>query len=156
MKLTLPEVLIVTLVAIGIFVGVCNLRNPVQAPVTPDSGLDALMDAIEWKESKCDSQARGDFDEETKVYKAIGAYQLWKIMVRDVNRILGYDYYTYQDRYDRVKSRDMCEIFLEHYCKDMSDFDKARCWNGGPKGYTKDSTIEYGNDVMDIMEDRAK
>lgn len=49
--------------------------------------------------------------------RAVGAYQITKIYVDDVNRILGEDRYTYADRWDKEKSRAITSIVIQHYGK---------------------------------------
>lgn len=80
---------------------------------TTETTIETLLDAIEWVESKGDVNAVGDSGE------AIGAYQIHKIYVRDANRILGYDKFTYEDRWDRDKSRAMTSIVIQHYGDDI-------------------------------------
>jgi len=81
---------------------------------------------------------------------AVGILQIHKIYVRDVNRILGHDEYTYDDRWDIEKSKEMTKIYLSWYApkmKLMSKLDKLQTLgaihNGGPKGYEKSSTLKY-------------
>lgn len=50
--------------------------------------------------------------------KAIGPLQIWKIMVRQVNNIVGYNRYTYEDRHCLKKSKEMCTIFLARQIRD--------------------------------------
>ena len=45
--------------------------------------------------------------------RAVGLMQTWKIQVREVNRILGEDKYTYNDRFSGSKSREMVLIYLK-------------------------------------------
>ena len=100
-----------------------------------------LLNAIEQVESGGRADAVGDSG------SAVGAYQIWKICVDDINRIKGKKIYTYQDRLNKTKSRQMCEIYIDHYGKGMDDISKARIWNGGPRGYKLKSTVKYGNKV---------
>lgn len=145
-----------------------------------------LLDALEWKESRGDANAKGDWvrkvrlidgewvlDHINGVYRAIGSFQLWKIYVDDVNRILGTweskvinvdgeDIYrfTYADRLDRKKSRVMTWIYLTHYGDRWFKGDQsmpyleyvARIHNGGPQGYLKESTKVYWEEVKAIMD----
>ena len=119
-------------------------QNPVQAT------FEDLLDAIEYVESGGDPEAIGDGG------AAVGCMQIHPIMVRDVNRILCWDGYTLDDRYDRYKSRQMCRIYLYHYCKDMSLEDMTRCWNGGPTGYKKESTKKYWLKIRELLEQALK
>ncbi len=96
----------------------------------------ALLDAIEYVESRGDVNAIGDNGQ------AVGCMQIHPIMVKDINRILGRSKYTLDDRYNRIKSRQMCKIYINHYCKDMNLDDMAACWVAGPDGYLqKDNLI---------------
>jgi len=120
--------------------------KPIKAPEVVTDSFERLLDAIEWVESKCDSQAVGDNG------NAVGSFQIWKIMVDDVNRILkGRKMYTYRDRTSRIASRNMCRIYFTHYCDGMSYEDMARCWVSGPQGYKKDCSIPYGRKVIKRM-----
>jgi hypothetical protein len=83
---------------------------------------------------------------------AVGCLQIRPIMVREVNRLLkkrkNPKRYTLLNRWDRQKSIEMFLVFT----KNISKFEaKARCWNGGPKGMTKSSTIKYWNKVNTIL-----
>lgn len=58
-----------------------------------------------------------------------------KIFVDDVNRILGYDYYKYEDRMDKIKSFEMAEVWLYHYLP--SDWNLTQAfsyWRSGKSG----------------------
>lgn len=69
---------------------------------------------------------------------AVGILQIRRIMVDDVNRILGRHIYTYDDRWDPEKSRAMCRIAHAHYCTaarlghEPTLEDYALCWFVGP------------------------
>jgi len=103
---------------------------------------DKLLAAIIQTESAGDDRAIGDQGQ------AVGILQIHPVMVEDINRILGWkDYYTLHDRYNPQKSIDMYYIYMDHYCQNMSDEYKARCWNGGPTGYLKPSTQKYWEKV---------
>ena len=81
---------------------------------------------------------------------AAGALQIRCTMVRDVNRILrrqkSNQRYTYEDRWDRQKSIEMFNIYCNHYNLVTLE-EKARCWNGGPRGLQKLSTKKYWEKV---------
>lgn len=109
------------------------------------ANMDNLLDAIQEIESGGDSNAVGDNG------RAIGAYQIWPIMVKEVNRILGKDRYTLKDRLDKAKSREMCRIFLNNCKKGLSLPDLGRCWNGGYNGYKKQSTLKYGEKIRKLL-----
>ena len=83
---------------------------------------------------------------------AAGALQIRPVMVREVNRILKLQHkkkrYTLKDRFSRQKSIEMFNIWRQFHHPD-DDFEKiARNWNGGPKGYLKNKTVEYWVEVQ--------
>lgn len=108
-----------------------------------------LLDAIEWVESKGDADAVGEDGE-------IGAYQITKQYVDDVNRIIidnrwRIATFSYKDRSDKVKSREMVKIYIEYWGGMYMDSWKlekyARIHNGGPDGWKKESTLPYWEKV---------
>ena len=103
-----------------------------------------LLDAIEKVESGGDSSAVGDNG------KAVGAYQIHKIYVDDVNRISGKSF-RYIDRKDKAKSRKMATIYLRHYGKGKTLIELARIHNGGPKGYKKKCTEKYAEKIKKVL-----
>lgn len=104
-----------------------------------------LLDAIATVESNNDPNAVGDKGE------AIGVYQIHKIYVDDVNRILRYPAFSYADRQDARKSRSMASVYLRHYGKNKSIAAMARIHNGGPKGHKKKSTLQYWQKVRKVL-----
>ena len=102
----------------------------VELPQSPvQSEFEDLLDAIEWVESRGDPNAVSDGG------RAIGAYQIWKIYVRDANRILGWDKYTHEDRWYRDKSRELTAIVSQHYGRNKSFDGMARIHHAGPDGW---------------------
>jgi hypothetical protein len=83
-----------------------------------------------------------------KSENAVGCLQIRPIMVREVNRLLKrareLPKYTLKDRWDREKSIEIFKIFNKGI-KSLEE--KARRWNGGPKGMVKSSTIKYWKKV---------
>lgn len=81
---------------------------------------------------------------------AVGCLQIRITMIRDVNRILKHrgdtTRYKMKDRWNRIKSIEIFNIYCEHY-KLTSPEAKARCWNGGPRGLTKKATQKYWDKV---------
>jgi hypothetical protein len=122
-----------------------------------------LLKAICVVESNGKINAKGDYSRKLKEYRAIGAFQLWKIYVDDVNTILKNSgckkRYKYSDRCDYRKSYEMVVIYLNHYGnvyekrtgKKATPEILARIHNGGPKGYEKAKTIEYWHKVKNEM-----
>ena len=124
-------------------------------PLQYQHTFDDLLDAIEWVESKDDANAIGDNG------NAVGAYQIWKIYVDDVNRIFKtwrphpfqrMYIYTYADRFNKEKSREMVTIYLKHYGKNKSFEAMARIHNGGPNGWKKECTKPYWLKIKARME----
>lgn len=107
-----------------------------------------IYEATSFVESHNDDFAVGDHG------NAVGRYQLHNIYVDDVNRIAGTTY-TYEDRFNPIKSKEMVTIYLNHYGKrytrltglPVTDEVKARIHNGGPDGFKKDSTLAYWDKV---------
>jgi hypothetical protein len=85
-------------------------------------------------------------------FRECGILQISEDMVDDCNRIVGEERWNYEDRFDITQSYEMAGVFFEHYCKGYTPEMMARCWNGGPTGCSKDSTIDYGRRVAAIME----
>lgn len=80
---------------------------------------DAYLDAIEMQESGGNALAMGDYSKRTGEYRAIGSFQIWKIYIRDFNRIqeLNKSFHTavYSDRWDPVASRKIVAVVTAHY-----------------------------------------
>jgi hypothetical protein len=72
-------------------------------------------------------------------------------MVREVNRILrkqGKEHrFELEDRWDRQLSLEMFRIWREYHHPNSTDEVISRNWNGGPKGYKKESTLKYWRKV---------
>ena len=87
---------------------------------------------------------------------AVGCLQIRQTMVDDVNRILIRQNsslrYTYEDRWDRDKSIEMFNIFVDYYNLETAE-EIARCWNGGPRGINNPYTLGYWNKVEIKLEE---
>lgn len=77
-----------------------------------------LVHAICIVESGCDDKAKN------KVSSASGRFQMLKVYVDEVNRIKGKRIYSYNDRFDPLKAREMFEIYQQHY-NPNKDIDRA-------------------------------
>ena len=86
---------------------------------------------------------------------AVGCLQIRPIMVREVNRILrkqGKEHrFELEDRWDRQLSLEMFHIWREYHHPNSTDEVVSRNWNGGPKGYKKESTLKYWRKVKGHM-----
>ncbi|MEK7167757.1 MAG: transglycosylase SLT domain-containing protein, partial [Patescibacteria group bacterium] len=113
-----------------------------------------LVEMIISVESGWDSKAVGDQG------NAVGVAQIWKVVVDDVNRFSG-KAFTYRDRLDPRKSREMIQIYLDHYAqaykkatgKKAGMETLARIWNGGPDGYKKGKTAGYWQKIKSTILD---
>lgn len=95
-----------------------------------------VISAIAYVESRYDANAV------SKTGNHVGYLQISRIMVKDCNRIIGYEKYTYNDRLDIKKSIEMFHLIQKTY-NPSNNVEKAiRLWNGGT-GYTKEKTEAY-------------
>lgn len=73
---------------------------------------------------------------------AVGVLQIRPIMVKELNRKLGYNKWKLSDRRDSLKSVLMFKDFIEIY--EIETIERAsREWNGGPTGMKKSATYSY-------------
>jgi hypothetical protein len=87
---------------------------------------------------------------------AVGCLQIRPIMVREVNRILKKtdreERFEMKDRWNRNKSIEMFHVWREYHHPNSTDEIIARNWNGGPDGYTQNSTLNYWKKVKGRLE----
>jgi len=111
-----------------------------------------LVEALIQVESSGKENCVGD---KHLIVPSIGVLQIRPIMVREVNRILkrlgDNKRYTNKDRYSRVKSIEMFNVWKDFHHKDHSDEVISRCWNGGPKGYKRKKTLHYWDKVQKAL-----
>ena len=103
-----------------------------------------LIDAIIYVES------RGDINAHNIKEDAVGCLQIRPIMLREVNRLLGYNKYKLADRWNKEKSIEMFNVIKEH-TKNPTNEKLARNWNGGCYGYKKQSTLKYWYKVKEQL-----
>jgi hypothetical protein len=103
-----------------------------------------LIEAIIYVES------RGDTNAYNVKENAVGCLQIRPIMLREVNRLLGYNKYKLADRWNKVKSIEMFNVIKEH-TTNPTDEKLARNWNGGWNGYKKQSTLKYWQKVKEQL-----
>jgi len=117
--------------------GVLNIIFPpvITRTYSPNDWLKAII----WVESGNDGAGAYNRNEP----QAVGKLQEWPIMVKDVNRILGYDKYTLADRLDDKKSEEMFWVYQNHYNPRMDAEKMARIWCGGPDGHLQNCTLPY-------------
>ena len=103
-----------------------------------------LIDAIIYVES------RGDINAYNAKENAVGCLQIRPIMLREVNRLLGYNKYKLTDRWNKEKSIQMFNVIKKH-TTNPTDEKLARNWNGGWNGYKKQSTLKYWQKVKEQL-----
>ena len=99
-----------------------------------------LIDAIIYVESRGDIKAHNISED------AVGCLQIRPIMLREVNRLLGYNKYQLSDRWNKVKSIEMFNVIKQNTTNPTNE-KLARNWNGGWNGYKKQSTLKYWHKV---------
>ena len=99
-----------------------------------------LIEAIMYVES------RGDTNAYNAKENAVGCLQIRPIMLREVNRLLGYNKYKLADRWNKVKSIEMFNVIKQNTTNPTNE-KLARNWNGGWNGYKKQSTLKYWHKV---------
>jgi hypothetical protein len=90
---------------------------------------------------------------------AIGPYQIRPIFVEDVNRIASTRFVHEDARHER-KAQQMIYVYLMHYGaryegRTGQEADASvlgRIFNGGPFGYTKEATKDYGERCQNLYE----
>lgn len=147
-------VLSLALILIAVY-GACNRPATDKEYLTVEMEItfNDLLDAIEWVESKGDSQAIGDNG------RAVGAYQIHPCYVEDVGwGYNGGEDFDEDDRLNRDKSRTMVKRYMSMYAtyrrleRQPTFEDYARIHNGGPDGYKKESTKPYWEKVKARLE----
>lgn len=99
-----------------------------------------LVHAICMVESGCDDNAKN------KTSSACGRFQMLRVYVDEVNRIKGKKVYSYNDRFDPLKAREMFEIYQQHY-NPNKNIDRAIILHRGKKSksYIKNVKQEMCN-----------
>lgn len=126
-----------------------EFKLPTNSTETKVTTIQHLVQAMIQVESEGNESIHGDLH--LKDGSSVGVLQIRPIMVREVNRILKLQKkkrrYTLKDRYNREKSIEIFNIWMNfHHPQDSFEI-IARNWNGGPKGYKKQSTKHYWNKV---------
>tara|TARA_R100001126_G_C4855395_1_gene164353 strand:- start:467 stop:1057 length:591 start_codon:yes stop_codon:yes gene_type:complete len=107
---------------------------------------DPVREFIDIMNAIIEVESRGNDSAYAPGEDAAGAFQIRKVMVDDINRILKRNNslyrYTYEDRWCRDKSSEMFEIYCDHYNLTNAE-EIARCWNGGPRGINNPYTLPY-------------
>ena len=127
----------------------------IEQPIIEDQ-KQKLIEALIQVESRGKENCVGDLH---LIVPSVGVLQIRPIMVREVNRILAIlgenKCYKNKDRYSRQKSIEMFIIWRDFHHKNDSDEIIARCWNGGPNGYKRKSTLRYWKKVKKALKTSA-
>ena len=107
-------------------------------------GIPNLIDAIIYVESRGNTKAHNIKED------AVGCLQIRPIMLREVNRLLGYNKYKLADRWSKAKSIEMFNVIKQHTTNPTNE-KLARNWNGGWNGYKKKSTLKYWYKVKEQL-----
>lgn len=103
-----------------------------------------FIDAIIYKETKHNNLINHKEN-------AVGYLQIRPIMIRDINRIVGYKKFNLKDRWNKKKSIQMFVIYQDYYNPEWDFEIGAKIWNGGPTGYLKNETNKYWEDINDYI-----
>ncbi len=99
--------------------------------------MDTLINALIEVESQGDDNAIGD---RTLQYSAYGCLQIRWPLVLDINNRFGTSYRSRQCLGNRALSIELFEKYMSMYAtperlgREVTDEDRARCWNGGIGG----------------------
>lgn len=129
-----------------------QLTNNVSCIIESDSGRDLISNELQLA-----LDASHIIESDSGKYlispdgKSMGPLHIQKQAVDDVNRILGYQAFSYDDRMSWEKSCQIFEVYLNYYgqryIKQTSKQPTAevyvRMWNGGPDGWKSKSTENH-------------
>ncbi len=110
-----------------------------------------LLDAICKVESNCQEDAVGDGG------NAIGPYQIWKVYWKDALEFDPSIGGCYEDCLNKEYAERVVLSYWKRYATErrlgrpVTDEDRARIHNGGPRGYNKKSTEKYWKKVKDVL-----
>ena len=118
-------------------------------PIIQPIQIDTLLNAVMAVESNFDTMAYNEKED------AAGCLQIRPIMVREVNRLVGKDSFTLDDRWSKAKSIQMFNVLRSHL-KGASDEQIARTWNGGYNGKNIPQTLQYWIKVKQYTQNNIK
>lgn len=96
--------------------------------------VELMAEAFAIQESRCTPDAVSPDG------KYVGCLQISKIMVREANRLLGEDLYSYDDRYKQDYSVAVFKVVMEHRNPELSVDRAIELWN-------KYAPLSYRNNV---------
>ena len=145
-KVTMKK--IVLLIATILVTTQCALAS--KAP-----SVDRLIAALIEVESHGNDHSVGDRHMQDKAY---GCLQIRKPCVDDANQRLGTKHRPEDMLGNRSLSVLVCRTYLSRYAtrkalgREPSLEDMARIWNGGPTGWSKQSTLGYWSKVQKVLQ----
>lgn len=91
-----------------------------------------------------------------KVEDAIGCLQIRPIMVREANNIMGEEFFSLEDRWDREMSYYIFEVIMRRHNPEL-DIDQAcDIWNPGcSRSYRENVKTAYANTMAESLERRG-
>lgn len=124
-----------------------------------DVRLSEIRETLKWVESGYNPDAVGDYVD--GVPQSYGILQIKHIAIRDVNRKYGTKY-THQDAFDEACAEEIFNLYIKMWTAKLqkregrpaTPEDIVRIWNGGPRGYEKDSTIKHYNKYLRVRKNR--
>ena len=127
------------------------VKKPINLPISQPKPSNLIQALIQIESSNNDSCIG---DNHMKV-PSIGCLQIRPIMVCEANRILKIQQkskrYKNKDRWSRIKSIEIFNVWKNYHHKSSSNEVIARCWNGGPKGYKNSITLKYWKKVKKCL-----
>jgi len=100
-----------------------NVLNVLNAPVSHKTyEWNCFIEALIYIESRGVEDVIGDHD-------AIGVLQITPIIIREANRISGYEKYADSDRFDRAKSIEIFNLIQEYYNPEKDRHLALKIWN---------------------------
>tara|TARA_R110001632_G_scaffold214288_1_gene340981 strand:- start:4971 stop:5456 length:486 start_codon:yes stop_codon:yes gene_type:complete len=124
-----------------------NTKTLIEKP-SPIKPPDKLIQALIQIESSNNDSCIGD--KHMKI-PSIGCLQIRPIMICEANRILKIQQnpkrFNNKDRWSRIKSIEIFNVWKSYHHKNSTNEVIARCWNGGPKGFKKSATLGYWKKV---------
>ena len=120
-----------------------------------DERLPEIREVLKWVESEHNPEAIGD---EGASY---GILQIQADAIKDVNRKYGTSY-THEDAFNIKCAEEIFDLYIKMWTtklekregRDSTVKDIVRIWNGGPKGYKKESTLIYYNKYLKYKKNR--
>lgn len=104
--------------------------------------VELMAEAFAIQESRCTHDAVSPDG------KYVGCLQISKIMVREANRLLGEDLYSYDDRYNQDYSAAMFKVVMEHRNPELSVDRAIELWNRYAPSSYRDNVHHYYDSLM--------